>query len=114
MLLLRKKLHLLDEPMPTIEVQHTSDISYDPDKSTNIYRRFVVLSASDLLFYQADLAELESFQKEFDEADLHSRHQIPIECQRDWNEFIYASKGGTLREKEKMKLEMRIREKLEK
>ena len=48
---------------------------------------------------------------------MNAKDQVSIECQRDWSEFEkHAAEEGLLqtREKEKMKLAMRVREKLEK
>jgi hypothetical protein len=95
-----------------------SKIARDSDKTTTIYRRFDELSARNLLFYQAELAELEGQQREYDEVDRNAKDQASIECQRDWSEFEkHASEdeNGMVqrREKEKMELAMKIREKLE-
>jgi hypothetical protein len=96
-----------------------SKIASDSDKTTTIYRRFDELSARNLLFYQAELAELEGQQRDYDEVDRNAKDQASIECQRDWSEFEkHASEdeNGMVqrREKEKMELAMKIREKLEK
>jgi hypothetical protein len=91
-----------------------SKLASDIDKTTTIYRRFDELSARNLLFYQAELAELEEQQKEYDDEDKNARDQVSIECQKDWNEFVRNAKEGNEREKEKMELAMKIREKLEK
>jgi hypothetical protein len=92
-----------------------SKIAYDPDKTTTIYRRFDKLSSRDLLFYLAELAELEEQQNEYDEADRLAKDQISIACQRDWSEFMKnAREEGRTRERKKMELVMRIRENLEK
>jgi hypothetical protein len=91
-----------------------SKLASDIDKTTTIYRRFDELSARNLLFYQAELAELEEQQKEYDDEDRNARDQVSIECQKDWNEFVRNAKEGNERQKEKMELAMKIREKLEK
>ena len=96
-----------------------SKIASDSDKTTTIYRRFDELSARNLLFYQAELAELEGQQSDYDEVDLNAKDQASIECQRDWSEFekhANEDENGMVqrREKEKMNLAMKIREKLEK
>jgi hypothetical protein len=96
-----------------------SKIATDIDKTTTIYRRFDELSAWNLLFYEAELAELEDAQRQYDEADRNVKDQASIECQRDWSEFerhAGEEENGMLqkREKEKMELAMKIREKLEK
>jgi hypothetical protein len=40
-----------------------------------------------LLYYQAELAELEDAQREYDEVDRNAKDLASIECQRDWSEF---------------------------
>jgi len=91
----------------------TSKITSDPDKSTTIYRRFDALSARNLLFYQAELAELEDLQKQYDEDDRKARDAASIECQREWDAFVRCAREEG-REKSKMDLAMRIREVLAK
>lgn len=96
-----------------------SKIASDIDKTTTIYRRFDELSARNLLFYQAELAELEDAQRGYDEEDRNAKDQASIECQRDWSEFerhAGEEENGMMqrREKEKMELAMKIRDKLEK
>jgi hypothetical protein len=94
-----------------------SKINSDPDKSTTIYRRFDELSARNLLFYQAELAELEEQQKRYDEEDSAAKDKASIECQSDWNSFAKAASGTDVangREAEKMRLAMKVRELLEK
>ncbi|RDL30108.1 uncharacterized protein BP5553_10386 [Venustampulla echinocandica] len=94
----------------------TAKIAADPDKSTTIYRRFDALSARNLLFYQAELAELEERQNQYDKEDRKARDQLnqaSIECQHDWETFAnYAKEVG--RERSKMELAMKIRTTLEK
>lgn len=94
-----------------------SKIASDTDKTTTIYRRFDELSARNLLFYQAELAELEDLQREYDKEDVNAKDHVSIECQRDWSEFAkHAAEEGLVqkREKEKMELAMKMRETLEK
>jgi hypothetical protein len=86
----------------------SSKIASDPDKSTTIYRHFDELSARNLLFYQAELAELEEEQRQCDVEDKTARDQPSVECQRDWREFVSCAENGG-REKRKMELAMRIR-----
>lgn len=113
-------------PISDIELAHpnpcdgfiavSSKIASDPDKSTTIYRTFDALSARNLIFYQAELAELEHQQKHHDEEDRNARERgekEPILCQRDWETFVRSSQNDG-REKQKMDLAMRIREVLEK
>lgn len=83
-------------------------ITSDPDKSTTIYRRFDSLSAQNLLFYQAELAELEELRKRYDTEDQKARDDVSMECQRDWESFARRANDGG-REKRKMKLAMKIR-----
>ncbi|CZR63052.1 uncharacterized protein PAC_12949 [Phialocephala subalpina] len=91
-----------------------SKIASDADKTTTIYRRFDELSARNLLFYQAELAELEEQLREYDEDDSKARDESAVECQRDWSEFERSAEEGVVREKRRMVLVMKIREKLEK
>lgn len=85
-----------------------SKIAYDLDKSTTIYRRFDCLSTRNLLFYQADLAEVEGLQRQYDEEDRKARDETLIECQRGWGKLVRcAAEEG--REKRKMDLAMKIR-----
>jgi len=90
----------------------------DIDKRTTIYRRFDELSGRNLLFYQAELAEPEDAQREYDEVDRNAKDLASIECQRDWSEFgkHAGEEDGMVqkRDKEKMEVAMKIREKLEK
>jgi hypothetical protein len=90
-----------------------SKIASDADKTTTIYRRFDELSARNLLFYQAQLAELEEQLKEYDEEDGNAKDEASVECQRDWSEFERSANEGVVREKRRMHLAMKIREKLE-
>jgi hypothetical protein len=94
-----------------------SKLNSDADKTTTIYRRFDELSARNLLFYQAELAELEERQKRQDTEDRDAKDQASIECQSDWNKFAEAAEStdaANRREKEKMELAIKIRERLEK
>jgi hypothetical protein len=45
-------------------------VASDIDKATTIYRRFDRLSARNLLFLEAELAELEALQNKYDADDL--------------------------------------------
>ncbi len=94
-----------------------SKIDLDADKTSTIYRRFDELSARSLLFYQAELAELEQLQKRFDAEDSHAQDQASVECQSDWKSFEEAANSADIanqREKQKMDLAMKVRERLEK
>ncbi|TVY18730.1 hypothetical protein LARI1_G002861 [Lachnellula arida] len=89
-----------------------SKINSDVDKTTTIYRRFDELSARNLLFYQAELAELEEELKENDEEDSQARDEVAVDCQRDWSVFERSAGEGVVREKRRMELVMKVREKL--
>jgi len=94
----------------------SSKIAYDPDKSTTIYRRFDRLSARNLLFYQAELAELEYQQMRLDKMDWEARAQEDMEairCQMDWGTFERAAQRPG-REMKKMTVAKKIRNTLEK
>jgi hypothetical protein len=98
-----------------------SKLNSDADKTTTIYRRFDELSARNLLFYQAELVELEEQQKRQDTEDRDAKDQGSTECQSEWNKFAEAAEAakssdfvGKWREKEKMELALKIREGLEK
>lgn len=94
-------------------------INSDRDKTTTVYRRFDELSARNLLFYQAELGELEDDLKHLDEEDKLAKDETSKACQKDWKSFEDHAKGLNgaevkAREKEKMDLVMKIRDKLEK
>ncbi|KAE9362993.1 hypothetical protein N431DRAFT_423351 [Stipitochalara longipes BDJ] len=94
-----------------------SKLNSDEDKTTTIYRRFDELSARNLLFYEAELAELEEQQKRQDAIDSDAKDPASVECQSDWSRFVEAAKSTDVangREKDKMELAMKIRERLEK
>ncbi|TVY44319.1 hypothetical protein LSUB1_G001291 [Lachnellula subtilissima] len=91
-----------------------SKINSDVDKTTTIYRRFDELSARSLLFFQAELAELEEELKDNDDEDSQTRDKVALDCQRDWSVFELSAGEGVEREKRRMELVMKIREKLEK
>lgn len=94
-------------------------INSDSDKTSTIYRRFDELSARNLLFYQAELAELEDELKQLDNGDRNAKDETSVACQRDWSTFVRYGQSGDVgiakaREKRKMELVMKIRDKLEK
>jgi hypothetical protein len=89
-------------------------IAFDPDKSTTIYRRYDKLAARNLLFYQAELAELEDLQDKFDEQDRIEKDEISQECQRDCNELKKRAREGRTREKARLELAMEIKDNVEK
>ncbi|KAH8803454.1 hypothetical protein F5884DRAFT_507896 [Xylogone sp. PMI_703] len=94
-------------------------IASDPDKTTTIYRRFDRLAARNLLYLEAELAELEALQDQYDLTDLNAASQIVISSQSDWRRF---EKYGNEKDAEgnytqpdqaaKMKLALQIKEKL--
>lgn len=91
-------------------------INCDNDKTSSIYRRFDELSSRNLLYYQAEIAELEEELALMDDEDSKSKDEISIACQMDWNSFVKHAESGALpktREEEKMQLVMKIRDKLE-
>jgi hypothetical protein len=96
-----------------------SKIASDPDKTTTIYRRFDRLSARNLLFLEAELAELEALQDQQDAADLNSADSTTISCHSDWSKFESCANkkdgdGNLLHQSqaEKMELALKIKEKL--
>ncbi|KUJ13202.1 uncharacterized protein LY89DRAFT_651306 [Mollisia scopiformis] len=96
-----------------------SKIASDPDKTTTIYRRFDKLSARNLLYLEAEIAELETLQNQHDEADLKSADSTTISCHSDWRKFQRCAGEQDahgefvhLRQKEKMELALRIKHKL--
>lgn len=94
-------------------------IASDKDKTTTIYRRFDRLSARNLLYMQAELAELEAEQDAYDAADLNDGDLVTKQSQSDWNEFVkcaYDEDGNGVpnrpRERAKMDLAKRVKVKL--
>lgn len=53
-------------------------IASDPDKTAFLFRRFDQLSARNLLYLEAELAELESQQNKFDDQDLIAADQVSL------------------------------------
>jgi hypothetical protein len=62
-------------------------LASDPDKTTSIFRRFDRLSSRNLLFLEAELAELEALQNKYDEDDLIAADRMVIDCHSDWRKF---------------------------
>lgn len=94
-------------------------IASDPDKTTTIYRRFDRLSARNLLFLEAEIAELEALQNKYDANDLISANQVVIDSHSDWRKFErYANekdedgKHTQPSQAAKMELALKIKEKL--
>ncbi|KAL2063967.1 hypothetical protein VTL71DRAFT_4461 [Oculimacula yallundae] len=91
-----------------------SKIASDPDKTTTIYRLFDELSSRSLVFYQAELAELEEQLKDIDEEDSAARDDDSVQCQKEWSEFERSAEQGIKKEQRRMDRVMKIRGKLEK
>ena len=96
-----------------------SKIASDPDKTSTIYRRFDRLSARNLLFLEAEIAEFEALQDEYDVTDLKHQDDMTINCHSDWREFVkYADekhadgKFAQPRQRGRMELALKIKEKL--
>jgi len=98
-----------------------SKIASDPDKTTTIYRRFDRLSARNLLYLEAELAELEALQDKQDADDLQFRRNDDAtdRCHRDWNMFESCANEKdedvnvlNQLQAEKMALALKIKEKL--
>ncbi|KAH6663075.1 hypothetical protein B0J14DRAFT_280064 [Halenospora varia] len=94
-------------------------IASDPDKTTTIYRRYDRLSARNLLFLEAEIAELEAQQNKYDNDDLVAINQVGIECHSDWTKFErYANekdgngKHTQQRQAVRMELALKIKGKL--
>ncbi|KAH6677381.1 hypothetical protein B0J14DRAFT_584138 [Halenospora varia] len=91
----------------------TSKIALDRDKTTTIYRRFDELSATNLVFYEAELAELEEQLKDIDEEDSRIRED-EFDSQKDWLEFERKAGEGMEVERRRMELVIKIRDRIEK
>ena len=110
----------LDKPIPIQGFPRVADkIAQDPDNTSTIFRRFDRLSARNLLFLEAQLAELEARQNKSDEQDLIAASLTTIECHSDWRKFeAYATErngDGSFTKPEqaaKMELALEIKEKL--
>ena len=94
-------------------------IAHDIDKTTTIYRRFDQLSARNLLYLQAEIAELESLMRGYDYDDLKARDSVALESHTDWRSFErYGTQtdheGNFIypREAKRMRAVLEIREKL--
>jgi hypothetical protein len=87
-------------------------IASDFDHSSAIFKRFDRLSARNLLYLQCELAELEVLQDQYDHEDLAASLEEKSSL-RDWKTFqTRANDAGISRERMRMELSMRIREKL--
>lgn len=94
-------------------------IASDPDKTTTIYRRFDQLSARNLSYLEAEIAELEALQNKQDADDLRKVDRVVSECHSDWRKFEeHANRRDQNNQltqpaqAEKMALALKIREKL--
>jgi hypothetical protein len=110
----------LDKPEPIQGFPRVADkIACDPDGTSTIFRRFDRLSARNLLFLEAQLAELEARQNISDEQDLIAASSTTVESHSDWRKFeAYATErngDGSFAKPEqaaKMELALEIKEKL--
>lgn len=92
-------------------------ISSDDDLS--VYRRFGGLGARNILYLQAELQFLERQLADLDAADLNliqrqggdkGEQKLTDDAARSWESFIYQVEEGNERQKDKMRLVLRIRE----
>ena len=96
-------------------------ISSDADHSTEVYKRFGKLAARDLLYYEAELLELEELQEQFDREDaldagklnnvnLELWHKVRKNA-RHWQSFKESAQHGSPEDrwKKRMDLAMQIR-----
>jgi hypothetical protein len=110
----------LDKPKPIQGFPREADkIACDPDKTSTIFRRFDRLAARNLLFLEAQLAELEACQNRSDEQDLIAATGTTVECHSDWRKFeAYANErngdGSFVKPEQaaKMELALQIKDKL--
>jgi hypothetical protein len=86
-------------------------IASDRDRTTLIYKRFDELAARNLLYLQSELAELQSQQRAFDQADLTSNLDEK-KCARSFAEFEAAASptSSNARQKERWHVMVRIRQ----
>ena len=97
-------------------------IASDADCSTAVYKRFDRLNARDLLYYEAELLEIQAHQDQYDHEDAFDTdkpdnvgsdlwHQIQKNA-RDWSSFRQSAneaKSNDDRWKKRMQLAMHIR-----
>ncbi len=62
-------------------------LASDPDRTTTLFRRFDQLSARNLLYLEAELAQLEAQQNRFDDQDLIAADETTLECHTNWSKF---------------------------
>ncbi len=78
----------LEKPKPIQGFPRVADnIACDPDRTSTIFRRFDRLSARNLLYQEAQIAELESRQNRSDKQDLTAATSTFIGCHGDWRKF---------------------------
>ncbi|RYP92033.1 hypothetical protein DL770_001888 [Monosporascus sp. CRB-9-2] len=89
-------------------------IARDADKTGTIYRRFDRLASRNLLLLEAEIAELEGRQDEYDYEDRdRPNHPRVQESRSDWKTFEELANGARQpNEVERMELAMTIRGKL--
>ncbi|RYP34338.1 hypothetical protein DL767_004332 [Monosporascus sp. MG133] len=89
-------------------------IAHDADKTGTIYRRFDTLASRNLLLLEAEIAELEARQAEYDYEDRdRPNHPRVQESRSNWKTFEELANGAKQpNEVERMELAMTIRGKL--
>ncbi|RYO90235.1 hypothetical protein DL764_008472 [Monosporascus ibericus] len=89
-------------------------IAHDADRTGTIYRRFDRLASRNLLLLEAEIAELEGRQAEYDYEDRdRPNHPRVQESRSDWKTFEELANGAKQpNEVERMELAMTIRGKL--
>jgi hypothetical protein len=110
----------LKKPEPTGGFPRVANkIASDPDKTTILFRRFDRLSARNILYLEAELAELEAQQIAFDNQDLARADPTIVESHTSWSKFERHAKeknaDGTFKQPgqaAKMELVVKIRERL--
>jgi hypothetical protein len=83
-------------------------IASDKDQLTSIYPSFYRLSTRNLLYIEAELAELQARLDTFDAEDLYDRFEAK-EYARSWVKLVGSEEQG---HKERVKLILEIREKV--
>lgn len=93
-------------------------LASDPDKTTTIFRRFDRLSARNLIYLEAELAELEARQDRLDEDKKSTSEQVR-NCHTDWSTFERLATGIDSNgdptnpgQAEKLELVLKIRSKI--
>ncbi|OBT63254.1 hypothetical protein VE03_07788 [Pseudogymnoascus sp. 23342-1-I1] len=94
-------------------------LASDPDKTTTIFRRFDRLSARNLIYLEAELAELEARQDRLDEEDRKSTSEQVRSCHTEWSTFEQLATGRhpngdpvNPEQAEKLELALKIRSKI--